>query len=229
MRRTGEPERPLPNLAIAARSLPFFIPRTEIWPGLETECGAQRTAQTSQQLVLNRTSLPIVSPLQSCHRHNVPPASVEWLILNGRQGNDTWSRHPRDETKGCIPLLELLLHSQLRRVSTLSLAAVGGTGWQTSVALSADLTVTVCLGRQHLERGLDDSSTKTDGEASRVSMSFVGVLPTATLARPLPSSLLPLLAGQLKYSPEDQVQRALLLDVVVGQCASVLELLSGKD
>jgi hypothetical protein len=59
------------------------------------------------------------------------------------------------------PLLELLLHSQLRRVSALSLSAVCGTRWKTSVALSANLSVAVGLGSQHFERWLNDSSSET--------------------------------------------------------------------
>lgn len=41
------------------------------------------------------------------------------------------------------------------------LPAVGGPWWETGVALSADLLVTVVLGCEDLERWLDDSSTET--------------------------------------------------------------------
>jgi hypothetical protein len=74
-------------------------------------------------------------------------------------------------------------------VATLLLAAVGGTGRETSVALAANLLVAVVLGGKDLERGLNDTTTET----------------------------------------EDEVQGRLLLDVVVGEGAAVLELLAGED
>jgi hypothetical protein len=43
------------------------------------------------------------------------------------------------------------LRSELARVTTAALAAVGGTGWETSVAFSADLLVALVLGRKDLE------------------------------------------------------------------------------
>jgi hypothetical protein len=74
-------------------------------------------------------------------------------------------------------------------VTALALAAVGGTGRETGVALAADHLVAVELGGQSLERGLNDTTTEA----------------------------------------EDQVEGGLLLDVVVGKGAAILELLSGED
>ena len=74
-------------------------------------------------------------------------------------------------------------------MSALALTAVGSTRRQTRVALAADLLVAVVLAGEHLERRLNDTTTKT----------------------------------------EDQVEGRLLLDVVVGKRAAVLELLAGKD
>lgn len=41
------------------------------------------------------------------------------------------------------------------------LAAVGGTGWETSVALAADLLVAVVLRGEDLQRRLNDTATET--------------------------------------------------------------------
>jgi hypothetical protein len=41
--------------------------------------------------------------------------------------------------------------TELGRVSTRALAAVGSTGWETSVTFTADLFVTVVLGGEHLQ------------------------------------------------------------------------------
>lgn len=59
-------------------------------------------------------------------------------------------------------LLEGLLGSDLGRVATLPLSAVGGTGRETGVALSADLLLTVVLRSKGLERGLDDTTSETE-------------------------------------------------------------------
>jgi hypothetical protein len=61
-------------------------------------------------------------------------------------------------------LLELLLGSKLVSVSTLALAAVGGTRRETSVALAADHLVAVELGGQSLQGGLDDTTTETEDQ-----------------------------------------------------------------
>ena len=41
------------------------------------------------------------------------------------------------------------------------LAAVGRTGWETSVTLAANLLVTIVLGSEHLQRWLNDATTET--------------------------------------------------------------------
>lgn len=46
-------------------------------------------------------------------------------------------------------------------MTALALTAVGRTRGETGIALAADLAVTVGLGCQNLERGLDDSTAKT--------------------------------------------------------------------
>ena len=60
------------------------------------------------------------------------------------------------------PLLQLLLGAQLRAVTTLALTAVRRTRRQTGVALTADLLLTVVLAGQHLERGLNDTTTQAE-------------------------------------------------------------------
>ena len=59
-----------------------------------------------------------------------------------------------------MPLLQLLLSTELRAVTALALAAVGGTRRETGVALTADLLVAVVLARKHLERRLNDTTTQ---------------------------------------------------------------------
>ena len=46
-------------------------------------------------------------------------------------------------------------------MSTCALAAVGRARREAGVALAADLLVAVVLGREHLQRGLDDATTET--------------------------------------------------------------------
>ena len=46
-------------------------------------------------------------------------------------------------------------------MSTCPLAAVGGTRRETGVALAADLLVAVVLGRQDLQRRLNETTTET--------------------------------------------------------------------
>jgi hypothetical protein len=46
---------------------------------------------------------------------------------------------------------------------TRAFSAVGCTGGKTCVAFAADLLVAVVLGREHFERGLDDSTSETGG------------------------------------------------------------------
>jgi len=74
-------------------------------------------------------------------------------------------------------------------VTALLLSAVGSTGRETGVALSADHLVAVELGSKGLERWLNDTTTET----------------------------------------ENKVKSGLLLDVVIGESSSVLELLSGEN
>jgi len=47
-------------------------------------------------------------------------------------------------------------------VATLLLSTVGGSRWQTGVALSADHLVAVVLGGQGLERRLNDSTSESE-------------------------------------------------------------------
>jgi len=49
-------------------------------------------------------------------------------------------------------------------VTALLLSAVGGTGWEASVALSADHLVAVELRGEGLKRRLDDTTTKTENQ-----------------------------------------------------------------
>ena len=70
-------------------------------------------------------------------------------------------RSPPEEANS---LLQLLLRAKLVGVATLLLAAVGGTRRQARVALPADHLVAVVLGRESLERGLDDAAAETEDE-----------------------------------------------------------------
>jgi hypothetical protein len=47
-------------------------------------------------------------------------------------------------------------------VTTRSFSAVGSTRWQTGITFAADLLVAVVFGGKHLQRWLNDSSTKPD-------------------------------------------------------------------
>lgn len=49
-------------------------------------------------------------------------------------------------------------------MTTLLLAAVCGTGWQTGIALAADHLLAVVLGGQGLKGGLDDATTQAEDE-----------------------------------------------------------------
>jgi hypothetical protein len=74
-------------------------------------------------------------------------------------------------------------------MTTLSLTTVGSTRRETSIALTADHLLTVVLGSQSLQRGFNDTTTKT----------------------------------------EDQVKSGFLLDVVVRQGTTILELLTSEN
>ena len=96
-----------------------------------------------------------------------------------------------EHASDAIRLFQLLLGAQLVGVTTLALAAVGGTRGKTGVALAADRLLAVVLAGQSLKRGLNNGTTTTE--------------------------------------TEDQVESGLLLDVVVGQSAAVLQLLTGEN
>jgi hypothetical protein len=49
-------------------------------------------------------------------------------------------------------------------VTALLLAAVGGTGWETGVALAANHLVAVELGGKSLEGWLNDTTTETEDQ-----------------------------------------------------------------
>ena len=53
------------------------------------------------------------------------------------------------------------VRAELAGVPTRPLAAVGGTGREARVALAADLLVAVVRRGEHLERGLNDTTTET--------------------------------------------------------------------
>merc|ERR1719333_1462092 len=86
-------------------------------------------------------------------------------------------------------LLQLLLGSQVRAVTTGLFPAVGGPGVEPGVALPADHLVAVVPLGQDAQGGLDDSSSQS----------------------------------------EHEVEGGLLLDVVIRQSPSILQLLAGKD
>ena len=86
-------------------------------------------------------------------------------------------------------LFQLLLQAEVAGVAALLLAAVDGTGVQTSIALAADHLLAVVLHGQQTQRGLNHTTTQT----------------------------------------EHKVKSGLLLDVVVGQSATILQLLAGED
>jgi hypothetical protein len=61
-------------------------------------------------------------------------------------------------------LLELLLGTELVGMTTLSLTTVGSTRRETSIALAANHLLTVVLGSQSLQRGFNDTTTKTENQ-----------------------------------------------------------------
>ena len=60
--------------------------------------------------------------------------------------------------------LQLLLGSKLVGVTALLLSAVGSSGWESGIALSADHLIAVVLSSKHLQRGLDSSTTQAKDE-----------------------------------------------------------------
>jgi hypothetical protein len=82
-----------------------------------------------------------------CNPHSMSSPQTEKCSLNGAQ-----------------PSLYLLLGSELVGVTALLLSAVGSTGRETGVALSADHLLAVVLGGQGLERRFDDTTTETEDQ-----------------------------------------------------------------
>lgn len=68
---------------------------------------------------------------------------------------------------GAQPLLNLLLGAELVGVTALLLAAVGGSGGQAGVALSADHLLAVVFRGEGLEGGFDDTTAETEDEMQR--------------------------------------------------------------
>ena len=128
-------------------------------------------------------------------------------------------------------------------MAALPLAAVGSARRQAGVALAADLPVAVGLGGEHFERWLDDTTTETAWANERISYCAWSTdtigdrdetqawCPFFQRCGSLPAyrMCLATISIKCKDSPKHKVQRALLLDVVVAQSPSVLELLAGKD
>ena len=90
--------------------------------------------------------------------------------------------------------LDLLLWSDVTVMAALSLSAVGGLWWETSIALSADHFLALELSGEGSKGWLDLDGTHTTASESK-----------------------------------DQVEGGLLLDVVVGESSSILELLTGEN
>lgn len=93
-------------------------------------------------------------------------------------------------------------------MTTAAFAAVGCPRWETCVALSADLLVAVVLCCEDLERGFDDSATKTRHRFSTQK----------------PESV-----PRVGDAPEDEVEGRLFLDVVVTESTTVFELFTSKN
>jgi hypothetical protein len=78
-------------------------------------------------------------------------------------------------------------------VSTLALTAVGGTWWETGVALAANHLVAVVLGGKGLERWLNDTTTETEDQMEGglllnvvVGKSTACIFPSARIPAPQP-------------------------------------------
>ncbi len=107
-------------------------------------------------------------------------------------------------------------------MTALALAAVGGTGRETSVALAADLLVAVVLAGEHLERGLDDTTAETEDEVEGRLLLDVVVREGAAVSSCLPAkmrrcwsggmpSLSWILALTLSMVSEDSTSRVMVL------------------
>jgi hypothetical protein len=134
----------------------------------------------------------------------------------------TVQNSPNQKYSSRIPLLYLLLWSQLVGVSTLLLATVGGSGWETRVTLSADHLLAVVFGGKSLERGFDDTTSETEDQVegrflrpksdARTSYRFEEGSGRQSRARRQHGSLV-----------------SYLLDVVVAQGPAIFELLASKN
>jgi len=116
---------------------------------------------------------PLVGPLQKCYveDHSSIACSYAIVLIEIHPATSETSNnhsHPppiaNANQTGASRLLQLLLWSELVGVAALLLSAVGRTGWETGVALSADHLVAVELASQGLERGFDDTTTETEDE-----------------------------------------------------------------
>ena len=88
---------------------------------------------------------------------------------------------------GQSQLLQLLLDAQLVGMSTLLLAAVGGTRREAGIALAADLLVAVVLTSKHSKRGLNHTTTKTEDEVKSAFLLDVVIRESATVFQLLSS------------------------------------------
>jgi hypothetical protein len=84
---------------------------------------------------------------------------------------------------------------ELAGVSTAALPAVCRTWWKAGIALAADLLVAVVLGREHLQRGLDDAATETEDEVEGGLLLDVVVAQRAAVLELLAGKDQPLLVG----------------------------------
>lgn len=119
-------------------------------------------------------------------------------------------RRPATFHCGASRLLQLLLRSELRRVTTLPLSAVGSSGRKSGVADSADLLVTL-HSKGTFHQSLKLHLRKRQTHVVLVGQNLQGRLDDTT------------------SQSQDQVQSRLLLNVVVGQSSAIFELLAGED
>jgi hypothetical protein len=78
-------------------------------------------------------------------------------------------------------------------MATRSLAAVGRTGWQTSIALATDLLVTLVFGGEHFQGWLDDATTETQNQMEGRFLLDVVVAQSSAIFELLPRKDEPLL------------------------------------
>lgn len=84
-------------------------------------------------------------------------------------------------------LFKLLLRSELVGMTALSLSAVGGTGRETSVALSADGLFAVELGSKSFKRGLNNTTTETENQVESRLLLDIVIAESATVFKLLTS------------------------------------------